>query len=85
MKTLETNVFGTNNIIEASVKQKSIKSLIIATSDKCYLNNNKKKSFREDSELGGVEVYSSSKAMCEQLINSYLINQKKITFWIKQC
>ena len=77
LKTLETNVFGTNNIIEASLKQKSIKSLIIATSDKCYLNNNKKKSFREDSELGGVEVYSSSKAMCEQLINSYLINQKK--------
>ena len=77
VKTLETNVFGTNNIIEASIKQKSIKSLIIATSDKCYLNKNKKEIFSEKSKLGGTEVYSSSKAMCEQLINSYLIHQKK--------
>ncbi len=77
LKTLETNVLGTNNVIEACVKQKSVRSLVIATSDKCYMNKNKKESFNEDSELGGVEVYSSSKAMCEQLINSYLIHSKK--------
>ena len=79
--TLETNLIGTNNIIDICLKTKSIKSLVIATSDKCYLNTGKKKIFNEDSELGGVEVYSSSKAMCEQLINLYLINNhKKLSF-----
>ena len=77
-ETLETNLIGTNNIIKICFKVKSIKSLIIATSDKCYLNKSKNKPFKETSELGGVEVYSSSKAMCEQLINLYqLINDKK--------
>ncbi|MBD1140764.1 CDP-glucose 4,6-dehydratase [Pelagibacterales bacterium SAG-MED39] len=77
-KTLETNLIGTNNIIKICFKIKSIKSLIVATSDKCYLNKGKKKPFKENSELGGVEVYSSSKAMCEQLINLYLLNNAKI-------
>ena len=42
---------------------------------KCW----KIKKFYENSELGGVEPYSSSKAMCEQLINFYHsnINYKK--------
>jgi CDP-glucose 4,6-dehydratase len=80
IETLETNILGTNNVIKTCLEVKSIKSLIIATSDKCYLNKNKKKPFKENSELGGVEVYSSSKAMCEQLINLYLsyYNKKKI-------
>lgn len=79
VKTLEVNVLGTYNIISSCFKNKSIKSLVIATSDKCYLNVGKSKKFYENSELGGVEPYSSSKAMCEQLINFYhsTINYKK--------
>jgi len=77
LETLETNILGTNNLIKSSINQKSIKSVVIATSDKCYLNINKKKAFDENSTLGGVEVYSSSKAMCEQLINSYLSKSKE--------
>ena len=76
-ETLETNLLGTNNIIDISLKTKSVKSLVIATSDKCYLNTGKKKIFNENSLLGGVEVYSSSKAMCEQLINLYLSFEKE--------
>ncbi len=80
-ETLETNLLGTNNILDISLKTKSLKSLVIATSDKCYLNKGKKKKFTENSILGGVEVYSSSKAMCEQLINLYLsFNKKKRNF-----
>ena len=78
VETLETNIIGTNNIIKICLKIKSIRSLIIATSDKCYLNEGTNKPFREDSDLGGVEIYSSSKAMCEQLINLYL------SFYIKR-
>ena len=77
LETLETNILGTNNLIKSSIIQKSVRSVVIATSDKCYLNTNKKKAFNENSTLGGVEVYSSSKAMCEQLINSYLLKSKK--------
>jgi len=80
-ETLETNLIGTNNVLDISLKTKSVKSLIIATSDKCYLNTGKKRIFNENSLLGGVEVYSSSKAMCEQLINLYLsFKKEKLNF-----
>ena len=50
--TFETNVIGTNNIIDICKTTKSIKSLIIATSDKCYFNK-KAKFFSEKSKLEG--------------------------------
>ena len=68
-KTLETNVIGTNNVIKICRTKNKIKSLVIATSDKCYLNKNYIKSFSETSKLGGDEPYSVSKALCEKLIN----------------
>ena len=41
----------------------------------------KLKEIFETSNLGGVEPYSTSKAMCEQLINFYqLYHKKKIKF-----
>ena len=51
-ETLEINLIGTNNILDISLKTKSVKSLVIATSDKCYLNIVKKKIFNENSKLG---------------------------------
>ena len=69
--TFETNVIGTSNILEACKKQKKLRSIIIATSDKCYLNLEKKKSFSENSELGGNDPYSASKAMSERLVKIY--------------
>ena len=80
-ETLEINLIGTNNILDISLKTRSLKSLVIATSDKCYLNIGRKKIFNENSKLGGVEAYSSSKALCEQLINLYLSYKiKKFNF-----
>ena len=69
--TFETNVIGTNNVVDICKNIKSIKSIIIATSDKCYYNK-KAKFFTENSELSGNEPYSSSKANTEHLINIYL-------------
>jgi len=69
--TFETNVIGTSNILEVCKKQKNLRSLIIATSDKCYLNLEKKKPFSENSILGGNDPYSSSKAMSERLVKIY--------------
>ena len=41
------------------------------TSDKCYLNVEKKKGYKESERLGGYENYSASKASCEILFKSY--------------
>ena len=71
-KTIETNVVGTVNFLEAIKKINSIKSAVIVTTDKVYLNLEKKKKFKESSRLGGHDIYSSSKAACEILVESYV-------------
>ena len=52
------------------------------TSDKCYLNIEKKGGYRENERMGGDENYSASKASCEILFNSYFksyfLKNKKI-------
>lgn len=68
-ENFETNINGLLNLLELS-KSKKITHLIV-TSDKCYLNNNKQKPFKEDDALGGDDPYSASKAMAEILSNSY--------------
>ena len=70
-KTIETNVMGTLNVIEASKKSKNIKSLLIITSDKCYFNKETLKGYRENDQLGGDDPYSASKASAENIFNAY--------------
>ena len=70
--TFETNVIGTANVLRACKDQQYLRSLIIVTSDKCYLNLEQNKSFKEDSHLGGNDPYSCSKAMAERLVKIYL-------------
>ena len=71
-ETIEVNVVGTANFLEAIKKVNSIKSAIIVTTDKVYLNLEKKNKFKENSRLGGYDIYSSSKAACEILTDSYV-------------
>jgi CDP-glucose 4,6-dehydratase len=71
-KTFLTNVVGTINLLEILRKVKSVKSAIIVTTDKVYLNQEKKKKFKESDHLGGYDIYSGSKASCEVLTNSYI-------------
>ena len=71
-ETVSTNVMGTTNILEAVKNVRSVKSLIIITTDKVYLNLERKISFKEDSKLGGHDIYSSSKAACEIISESYI-------------
>ena len=72
LETVRTNVLGTVNLLEAIKKCSSVKSVIIVTTDKVYLNLEKKKKFKEDDALGGFDLYSGSKAACELLTSSYL-------------
>ncbi len=69
--TIKTNIFGTFNILKGIQINKSIKSAIIVTTDKVYLNEDKKINFDENSKLGGHDLYSSSKACCEIVTESF--------------
>jgi len=71
-ETIRVNLIGTLNLLECCRKIKTVKSIILATSDKCYENKNSKKYFSEEDKLGGDDPYSASKASCEIIINSYI-------------
>ena len=70
LKTINFNVVGSSNILE-SCRINKVKNLVYITSDKCYLNDNKKNSYKENDRLGGKDVYSSSKAASEIIFFSY--------------
>lgn len=68
LETIYSNINGTAHILEASKNQKSLKAIVNVTSDKCYLNNDEDKPFKEQDPLGGKDIYSASKA-CAEIIN----------------
>ena len=70
LKTFQTNILGSANILEAT-RINHVPHLVYITSDKCYLNFDKKKNFRETDILGGIDNYSSSKASAELIFSSY--------------
>ena len=72
LKTFRTNILGTLNVLEIGRNISELKSIIIVTSDKCYKNSNKLKSYKETDDLGGIDPYSSSKAATEIVAESYL-------------
>lgn len=63
--TLETNVMGTMNVLEAVRAIPSIKAALVVTTDKCYQNRESERPYREDDALGGHDPYSASKACAE--------------------
>ena len=78
--TFDVNFRGSLNIVEASIRNKSVKSLIVVTSDKCYESNNSTLGFKENDVLGGIDPYSASKAATEIMVRAYrksFLNNKK--------
>lgn len=71
LETLEVNLMGTANILEAALQTDSVQAVISITSDKCYLNNNWVWGYRETDTLGGHDPYSTSKACAELTIATY--------------
>lgn len=69
--TYEVNVMGTINVLECMRKSESAKVGIFITTDKCYENKEQVWGYKENDALGGYDPYSSSKAACEILINSW--------------
>ncbi len=70
LTTMKTNIIGSVNILE-SFRLNNVSNLVYITSDKCYLNLNKAKSYKETDMLGGIDNYSSSKASAELVFFSY--------------
>jgi len=70
LETINSNIIGSSNILEA-VRKNNIKNLVYISSDKCYLNDNRKHTYKENDILGGDDVYSSSKAATEIIFSSF--------------
>jgi len=69
--TFATNVMGTVHLLEAVARCRSVRAVIIVTSDKVYRNREQIWSYRENDELGGRDPYSASKACAEIVTSAY--------------
>lgn len=67
--TYDVNVGGLVHLLEAIRTNEQVKSVVIVTTDKVYREG--RESYRESDALGGSDPYSSSKACCELIVNSY--------------
>lgn len=70
-ETFETNINGTLNLLEAAKNIDKEVKIILITSDKVYKSKNDLKVHDEISEIGGSCPYSSSKACCEIIAETY--------------
>ncbi len=69
--TFAANVMGTVHILEAARLCRSVQSIVIVTSDKCYENREQIWPYREADHLGGHDPYSASKGAAEIVTASY--------------
>ena len=72
LSTFESNIKGTWNILESCRLSKTIKGVIVASSDKAY-GQQKKLPYTEESPLNGYYPYDASKACAEILAKSYFM------------
>ncbi len=70
--TYGTNVMGTVNLLEAvRLAGDQVRSVVVVTTDKCYLNKEWIWGYREDEPMGGHDPYSSSKGCAELVTAAY--------------
>lgn len=69
--TFATNIMGSANLLEAVRRVKSVRAVVVVTSDKVYQNLEQGKAFHEGDPLGGHDPYSASKAAAEIISESY--------------
>jgi len=69
--TIDTNIIGTANVLEASIRCPSVRAVINVTSDKCYENKEWYWGYRENDPMGGFDPYSASKGCAELITSAY--------------
>lgn len=70
METLDVNIMGTANILEACRFQKSVKSIVVFSSDKAY-GKSKVLPYTEKTPLAGDHPYEVSKSSADLIAYSY--------------
>jgi CDP-glucose 4,6-dehydratase len=75
LDTISTNIMGTVHVLLTSLKLKSVKGILISTTDKVYKNLDSHRRYIESDNLGGNEPYSASKAASEILITALTMTQ----------
>lgn len=70
-ETMESNVQGTWNVLEAAKNTDCVEAIVAITTDKVYANQGWVYGYRENDRLGSGDPYSTSKAMCELVVESY--------------
>lgn len=70
-ETFNANVLGSLNLIKSIENLKSLKKIFFITTDKVYLNTNKKNKFTEKDALGGEDPYSLSKTISDFIAQYY--------------
>jgi CDP-glucose 4,6-dehydratase len=82
LETYDVNITGTINVLNSFRYIKRLRSAVIVTTDKCYLDKNIKTPYKENDRLGGDDPYSCSKAAVELIVesfrNSFFSKNKKI-------
>lgn len=71
-ETVETNVMGTLNVLEAVKRCPTVQAHLVITTDKVYRNVGQEAGYLESDALGGDDPYSASKAMADILTNSWV-------------
>jgi len=71
VRTYQTNVMGTVNVMESARRCSSVRAIVNVTTDKCYENQEWHWGYRENDPLGGYDPYSNSKACSELVTSSY--------------
>ncbi len=70
LETFQTNIQGTINILQASLINRGVKKIIVASSDKAY-GHSTKLPYRETTPLQGIYPYEVSKTCADLIAQSY--------------
>ncbi len=72
--TFESNITGTINLLDALRHYDGVCSVVIVTTDKVYAESGTGLPYAESDKLGGYDPYSTSKACCELVTESYRLS-----------
>jgi CDP-glucose 4,6-dehydratase len=82
LETLQTNVTGSANVLEAVRRTDSVRAVVCASTDKCYDDLDQAWGYRENDPLGGHDPYSASKGamelVCASWNRSYFIPEGRV-------
>jgi CDP-glucose 4,6-dehydratase len=70
--TVETNVLGTFNVLEAVERVGTVRAHVVVTTDKVYRNVGQAAGYAEDDAVGGHDPYSASKAAADLVTQSWM-------------